>query len=280
MNPLIVFMIPCVNRTSFKTGSSNVCLISPHFVFWLCVLSALASCSGNRHELREEQIRIAPALTEIDSVNSIQGNVSFGEMNTYPQDVVLTGLPQHRLVTVYKSRKDDKQDRGRSSYYYYDDYSSDRFQHFMPGIDLLPGYNLLNIAHYDLTTEKLTFLFDQPVLVKSLYYPSFVQDSINKKPVNRDYYMVSVYDTDTNADTLLNKSDLRRFYHFNASCSKKTLLIPNDYSAVRSQYDRDNDIMYIFARHDSNKNGMIEKTEPLHVFWIDLKSPLAAKRLY
>ncbi|HEV8512150.1 MAG TPA: hypothetical protein VGQ59_02675 [Cyclobacteriaceae bacterium] len=150
----------------------------------------------------------------------------------------------------------------------------------MPGIDLIYGYNLLNIAHYNLTTEKLNFLFDHPVLVKSLYYPSFVQDSINKKPVSRNYYLVSVYDADTNADTLINKKDLRRLYYYNINCNEKIQLIPPAYSVVRSKYDPMNDVVYIFARQDENNNGKIEKEEPLHIFWFSLKQPAEAKRLY
>jgi hypothetical protein len=118
------------------------------------------------------------------------------------------------------------------------------------------------------------------VLVKSLYYPSFVQDSLYKKPITRNYYLVSAYDVDTNRDTLLNKKDLRRFYYFNATCSEKIQLLPPDYSVVRSEYDPKNDVMYIFARHDDNANGIIDRKEPLHIFWLSLTKPAAAKRLY
>ncbi|MEJ0031062.1 MAG: hypothetical protein WDO15_12090 [Bacteroidota bacterium] len=97
------------------------------------------------------------------------------------------------------------------------------------------------------------------MLVKSVYYPSYVQDSVgekpNRKPIVRDYFLVSGYDEDTNGDTLLNRHDLRRFYHFNASCDVKTQIIPSDYNVLRSQYDSGNDVMYIYARHDDNKNG-------------------------
>jgi hypothetical protein len=150
----------------------------------------------------------------------------------------------------------------------------------MPGIDLLYGYNLLNVGHYDVKTEKLNFLFDRPVLVKSLYYPSFEQDSIDKKPIDRNYFFVSAYDSDTNGDTLINKSDLRRLYYFNADCTEKIQLLPAQYSAMRSQYDYGNDVMYVFARHDENNDGKAEKNEPIHIFWIDLKSPVLSKRLY
>jgi hypothetical protein len=172
----------------------------------------------------------------------------------------------------------------RSSYSYYTDErfedEGDKVSHFMPGIDILYGYNLLNVAHYDMKAEKLNFLFENPVLIKSLYYPSYEQDSLDQKPVNRDYYFVSVYDEDTNKDTLLNKKDLRRFYHFNASAKIKTQIIPPDYSVIRSQYDPRNDVMYIYARYDSDKNGSGDNKEPIHIFWISLKNPGPAKRLY
>jgi hypothetical protein len=41
-----------------------------------------------------------------------------------------------------------------------------------------------------------------------------------------------------------------------------------------------NDVMYLFARHDANRNGMAEKKEPLHIFWLNLKSPMKATRMY
>lgn len=228
-----------------------------------------------------EEIRVTPVEIDTDTsgINSIEGNVSFDKILSYPNRVVLTGLPNHRLVTVYKTKEDAERDVYKS--YEYDTESEDeRYKHFMPGIDLIFGYNLLNIAHYDIPGERLNYLFDHPVLVKSLYYPSFEQDSIGDKPVNRDYYLVSVYDEDTYVDTLLNRLDLRHMYYFNAQGAEKLQLIPADYSVERSQYDSQNDLMYIFARHDANKNGNADRKEPLHIFWIDLKKPAKAKRLY
>jgi hypothetical protein len=252
-------------------------------VTYTCFMAFVVSCSSNKKDPGEE-IRITqPTISAVDtaSVNSIEGNVSFDKILSQPNRIVLTGLPQHRLVTVYKTKKAEAE---RDSYgyktYYETDSDDEHYQHFMPGIDLIYGYNLLNIAHYDLTAEKLNYLFDHPVLIKSLYYPSYEQDSINDKPINRDYYLVSVYDEDTYLDTLLNQRDLRHMYYFNAQAGEKLQLIPSDYSVERSQYDWKNDLMYIFARHDANKNGNADKKEPLHIFWIDLKKPAPAKRLY
>lgn len=255
------------------------------FSFLAAIVFLAASCSGNKDT--EEQIRykLSDIAEERDTTNSVAGGLELSQINTYPQRVILNGMDQHRLVTIYKyiPKKDDR--AGYDSYLSRgESWNEDTYEHYMPGIDLLFGYNLLNVAHYDMRSEKLNYLFQRPVLIKSVYYPSYVQDSVGKKPnrqpIVRDYFLISAYDEDTNGDTLLNRYDLRRFYHFNASCDLRTQIIPKDYSVVRSQYDYANDVMYIYARHDDNNNGKSEDTEALHVFWIDLKAPAPAKRMY
>lgn len=246
------------------------------------IVFACGSKSGN-----EEQIRFETSETEEggrDTTNSVTGGLELSQISTYPQRVILNGMPQHRLITIYKRQPPKAESRSIYGYDRGESWDEDQQQHYMPGLDLLFGYNLLNAAHYDMKSEKLNYLFPRPVLIKSIYYPSYVQDSVgdkpNRKPITRDYFLISAYDEDTNGDTLLNRHDLRRFYHFNASCDVKTQIIPADYSVQRSQYDFDNDVMYIYARHDDNKNGRSEDNEPLHVFWISLKAPAPAKRMY
>jgi hypothetical protein len=254
------------------------------FCFYALLVTLFFSCRTRQNDAKEEQISLDSAETyEVSdsTINSIKGNLSLNQIPSFPSNVILTGMPDHRLVTVYKQKPVVKKSEAYfSSYQEYEVYDDDRDRHYMPGIDLLYGYNLLNIAHYDIKKEQLNYLFDRPVLIKSLYYPSTVPDSIDKKPVNRDYYLVSAYDADTNRDTLLNRNDLRRFYYFNASASQKIQLIPSNYSVVRSEYDRANDVIYVFARHDANANGSADKREPLHIFWFSLKAPEAGKRLY
>jgi hypothetical protein len=276
------------NPDFFMTHRFRLTATHSPFLLFLPVLAFFVAqgCSFQKKEAKEEQIRIeSPTEAKPDSsqVNSIQGNMAPGQLPTTPQEVLLTGLDDHRLVTIYKGRHVSTTKTYTTDYTYSRrsyDYESDREEHYMPGLDLLYGYNLLNIAHYDLKTEKMNLLFEQPVLIKSLYYPSFVQDSLYKKPITRNYYLVSVYDADTNQDTLLNRGDLRRFYYFDATATKKIPLLPADYSAVRSQYDPKNDVMYIFARQDANHDGATKPDEPLHIFWMSLKTPQAAKRLY
>lgn len=261
----------------------NRLFISTIFLVTFCIIA----CSKKNDKQSEEQIAIS-STTDLENnndslLNSVSGNLTMKQISTFPNKVILTGLNDHRLVSVYKSKaiKSKTENAIISSYSYDNDESGDESsEHFMPGIDILFGYNLLNIAHYDLKLETGNFLFNHPVLVKTLYFPSFIQDSLDNQPINRNYYLASVYDEDTNKDSLINKNDLRRFYHFDSSCKEKKHLIPSDYSVVRSQYDSKNDIMYVFARHDENKNGTHDKSEPVRIFWFSLKSPDIAKLLY
>lgn len=258
-----------------------------HIIPGLLIIFLLFSCSNDKKEQKEEQISVRTTAneTDMDSVaNSIKENMTFSQLASNPNSVILTGLKEHRLVSVYKSRGNDisfDENIGYSSTsVVVDGQLIEVDKPFMPGIEILYGYNLLNIAHYNMETEKMNFLFQRPVLIKTLYYPSFIEDSLNKIPIKRNYFLVTVYDDDSNKDSLINKRDLRRMYYFNADCNVKIRLIPTDYSVIRSQYDPQNDAMYIFARKDENKNGISDKTEPIHIYWLDMKVPVKAKRLY
>jgi hypothetical protein len=246
--------------------------------YYLLLLMLVAACAGKPEP--PEQLSLRNTVTG-DTVlaNAIDGTLTPDQILTTPHRVVLTGMVNHRLITIYKQGF-EKRITEYNSYENYDPWYSDHQHHYMPGIDLISGYNLLNVGHYDMTTEKLNLLFSKPALVKSIYYPSFIQDSLKEKPINRNYYLISVYDEDTNRDSLIDNRDLRRFYQYPDSGIQPSQLIPPDYSVLRSQYDSGNDVMYIFARHDRNANGRAENNEPVHVFWIDLAKPTIAKRMY
>jgi hypothetical protein len=243
----------------------------------------LLSCSSGKKDFKEEQIVVVASDNDTESSGqdtSTAVNLTLAQIQTKPSSVILTGLPNHRLVTVYHSQKGyDKYSRISSYGSSYGEEETGHW-HYMPGIDLLSGYNLLNVAHYDMLTGQTNYLFQHPVLINSLYYPSFYQDSLDKKPVNRNYYLVSVYDNDSNKDSLINRKDLRHLYCFDAACKQKTNLLPTNYSVMRSQYDPQNDAMYLFATFDANNNGYIETKEPQHVFWFSLNNPMPAKRMY
>lgn len=253
---------------------------------WVKILIAtlsLAACRSSQKDIKEEQISVPQIQSQKSADSILQAKKLDSLANTLvPTSVIITGLPNYRLVSIYKPvvNKQNKTvtfDYSRS-YEGNSEYWGET--HFMPGIDILYGYNLVNIGHYDIKNEKTTTLFDKPVLIKTLYYPSAYPDSIDKKPVQRNYFLVSVYDEDTNHDSVLNKKDLRHFYYIDESNSQKIALIPQDYSVVRSQYDANNDFMYIYTRKDDNKNGTIEGNDARKIFWISLKAPAEAKVLY
>jgi hypothetical protein len=252
----------------------------------LSLINLSYSCNRQRADLKDEQIRIglSDTLTAGNSqIPAEPGLDSTGGITAYPNSVILTGLAEHRIVTIYRIKAGHNAQerlkffRGSSDYYTSD---GDESGYYMPGIDILYGFNLVNLAHYNMRTEKMNLLFQKPVLVKTFYYPSFVLDSIDKKPIVRNYFLVSVYDEDTNKDTLINRKDLRRIYSFDADCQSKIRLVPENYSVVRSQYDSQNDVMFLFARKDVNRNGTIDEEEPMNIFWINLKSPNSAKLIY
>lgn len=254
-------------------------------LFSLGTFSSLSSCSGEDKKTKEEQIAAPDDSTDSglsDTLQAVAGDVALSQLPSMPNAVILTGMPRHRLVTIYKDLPSSQTAHDRNWFYKssYDEDVSSQMWHFMPGIDVLYGYHLLNIAHYDLSSGKLNYLFSHAALVKTLYYPSVEQDSLNKKPVHRHYYMVSVYDEDTNKDSVITRLDLRRFYLFDSTSTRRTQLVPPDYSVIRSQYDAPNDVMYIYASFDANKNGTRDHGEPVSIFWFSLASPQKATRLY
>ncbi len=245
----------------------------------------LASCDDNSLEKKGFQLR---EIAEDDKGKKIVGlpidSLSF---ETRPRNVLLTFNKAHRLTPIYKVNYDKKRKQpfaGSNAYHtnWVDEYDEGNNwnYNFMPGFKALYGYNLINISHYNNETATENKFFQRPVLIKTLYYPSFSKDTLNYEPVKRDFYMVSVYDEDTNNDGFINVQDLRRFYLFDIEGKLKKELIPKDYAVMSSEYDSANDFMYVFARKDSNNNGQMETYEPINIFWIDLKNPENVGRQY
>ena len=150
----------------------------------------------------------------------------------------------------------------------------------MPVIQAVYGYNMVNISHYNINEYKQQNFFEKPVLIRTLYYPAFSKDTVNYKPVTRNYFIISVYNDDTNKDGYINQKDLRRFYLYNINGERQKALVPENYSVFKSEYDPANDYLYVFAQLDNNNNGIVDEGEPIHVFWIDLKDPNKAGRQY
>ncbi|WP_153795810.1 hypothetical protein [Foetidibacter luteolus] len=257
---------------------------SSYIPFYTCLL-LLFSCAPKK-PVKEESIPISEieAPGQADSSKGLATSKSFTQINTAPNTVILTGMNNIRLFSVYKtgSRQDNNlaYDEGTS---YYDNGENDNqegnYKYFMPGIDIIPGYNLLNIGHYQVDKDSLSYFFEKPVLIKTLYFPGVKKDSLDKKEVSRDFFLVSVYNADTNNDSLISNKDLRRFFFIDALNRTRISLLPEGYSAVRSSYDYKNDMMFIYTRQDANNNGTAERTEPVHIFLLNFKNPAVLKRL-
>jgi hypothetical protein len=67
---------------------------------------------------------------------------------------------------------------------------------------------------------------------------------------------------------------------FDINGERLKALIPENYSVFKSEYDSDNDFMFVFAQLDSNNNGRQDEGEPIHIFWIDLNDPNKTGRQY
>lgn len=256
----------------------NIILII-HAVFIVALFSIWQSCSKSK--LEEKGFPVNNLQTTDNSEDEKVEGISQDSLQfeTRPSNVLLTGIPNVRLTTVYKvnlNKKDGTTFIGSNNYLYnYTELEQGNNwnENIMPGLEGVCGYNLVNISHYDLQSNKKKELFDKPVLIKTLYYPSFSKDTLNSKIVKRNFIMVSVYNDDTNKDGFINQKDLRRFYLFASNGERQNQLVPENYSVFKSEYDSDNDLMFVFARLDKNANGQIEDNEPINIFWIDLKDP-------
>ncbi|MGX7668604.1 hypothetical protein [Flavobacterium pedocola] len=251
-------------------------------LFVITLTVALFSCE-NKMDKKPEQLTYDEfdSSTAIDT-SGLHGNSTFSQINNSTTSVLPTGIDKVKLIPVYKIRRESDKNINydqESSYLMEPEVDGVDFHYFMPGMDLLSGYNLINIAHYNLETEKITYFFSKPALIRNLYYPGDKQDSLNKLPIKRNYFLVSAYDEDTNKDSLINKKDLRKIYYIDEQNSRKIALLPRTHSAIRSSYDSKSDIMYIYARKDNNKNGKSEKEEPVNIFWINMQNPTVAKKM-
>lgn len=252
-------------------------------IFILTFVILLTSCTNRK--LDEKGFQVGPTD---NPENDLTNNLSKDSLKieTQPSNVLLTGIPNVRLTSIYKVNvnKDNKSTFiGSNSFHYSyedDDKTNNWNNNIMPGISAVYGYNLVNISYYDIQENKQKNFFEKPVLVKTLYYPTFSKDTLNNEPIKRDYFMASVYNEDTNKDGFINSKDLRRLYLFNIKGEKQKSLVPENYSVFKSEYDSDNDFMYVFAKLDHNKNGKQDDKEPIHIFWIDLKEPNRTGRLY
>jgi hypothetical protein len=250
---------------------------------YILVFVGLFSCKQEKKE-KEQSISLSETNVTFDTSSGISSSNNFSQLNTSPNDLVLTGIDKIRLLPIYKVPLDqDKNilyDQGTSYDSEKELLQEDDFRYYMPGIDIIKGYNLVNIGHYNMDNGQLTYFFKKPVLVRTLYFPGVLKDSLSKKAISRNFFLVSAYTDDTNQDSLINNKDFRRLFYIDNLNATQISLLPNNFSAIRSSYDFKNDIMTIRARKDENKNGLLEASEAISIFILDLKNPTTLKQIY
>jgi hypothetical protein len=262
--------------------------MKPTLAAVIFILTFFCGVTGCGDKLEEKGFAVTSATTDENSESTADGisndSLSFA---TKPSNILLTGLPQYRLATIYKVNynKDKSTFIGSNDYHFnYDkigETNGNQWNYnYLPGFEAVYGYNMVNVSHHDTEKQNQKLFFEKPVLIKTLYYPSFSKDTLNYKPLNRNYFMISVYDHDTNKDGYINVKDLRRFYYFDININNRKELVPLNYSVYKSEYDPANDFLYLFAQLDKNENGQIDEREDVHIFWIDLKNPEKTGRQY
>jgi hypothetical protein len=255
-------------------------------IFTFIFIYLLTSCSNGKLEEKGFQVSSASDNSENEQADGL--NRDSLKIDTRPSSVLLTGVSNIRLTTIYKvnmNKKDKSTFIGSNNFHYrYEETEGNKGNNWnnnlMPGLEAVYGYNMVNISHYDINQNKQKTFFEKLVLIRTLYYPTFSKDTLNSKPVNREYFIVSVYNDDTNKDGFINLKDLRRLYLFDINGDRQKALVPENYSVFKSEYDSDNDFMYVFAKLDSNNNGQQDEGEPIHIFWIDLQDPNKTGRQY
>ncbi|MGN6647557.1 MAG: hypothetical protein ACTHJT_13635 [Cytophaga sp.] len=258
-----------------------------HIVMLAVLALATAACSNDKLEEKGFQVSASPESGGEDEEQADGWHKDSLKFDTRPSHVLLTGVPNVRLATIYKvnvNKRNNSTFIGSNGFHYKYEETEDPHNswhgNLMPGLEGVYGYNMVNVSHYDIKENKQHNLFEKPVLIKSVYYPSFSKDTLNDKPVQRNYFIVSVYNDDTNKDGFINLKDLRRLYLFDLNGEKQKALVPENYSVYKSEYDSANDLMYIFARLDANNNGRVDVNEPANIFWVDLKDPMKTGQQY
>jgi hypothetical protein len=255
----------------------------------IALIATLVWVTSCKNKLEKKGFAVTPVSSGNDDEAPVVDGISNDSLGfpTRPSNVLLTGISKFRLATIYKVNfnRDSTTFIGSNDFHYnYESIGETNGNqwnnNYLPGLEAVYGYNLVNVSLYNLEAQTQKYFFEKPALIKTLYYPSFSKDTLNFKPVARSFFMVSVYDEDTNKDGFIGMDDLRRFYSFDINADNKRKIVPANYSVYKSEYDPENDLVYVFAKLDENQNGKIDELEPVNVFWVSLKDPQKTGKQY
>ncbi len=254
-------------------------------IFFLVCLLFLISCNHS-NELDKKGFQVEEVVDSKVAQNLIKKDSL--DFTVKSKGMLLTADASIRISPLYKlnyNKKDKVYFTGSNGFYFNYSYDNEQekgnhWDNLIPGFTALYGYNLVNIFHYNHTENKGKNLFDKPVLIKTCYYPSTANDTLNFQPIHRKFYMISAYDEDTNKDKFINTNDLRRFYFFDQNGNNKSLIVPKNYSVIGADFDPYNDYLYINAIFDVNNDGKVSDEEPISVFYLNLKEPSQKGLIY
>ncbi len=260
------------------------------FLLSLAVLAVTACERKTAADVYKGVQATRPAIDK--NGNPIEGlAVDSLQFETEVRSVLPTQHPQYRLTPVFKVnyRYGDRsvgESQKLSNYSYSDSYYARHNNdnnwngNIVAGFETIYGDEMVNVSLFNVEKQEQKLFFEKPVLIENVYYPSATRDTLQNKNVNRNFYMISCYDEDTDKDGYYTRVDLRRFYLYQLDGTRVKALIPKEYGVIGSDYDGVNDALYVYARLDSNKNGTIDPKEPKHIFLIDLKKPETTALLY
>jgi hypothetical protein len=118
----------------------------------LILIAILLSCS--RTKIEEKGFSVSPE-TDKEVSEQVDGLVKDSlVIKTRPSNVLLTGYPQYRLTTIYKINYNKRTETtfiGSDNFYYsYSNYGNDEGNNwnynFLPGLEILYGYNMVNVS--------------------------------------------------------------------------------------------------------------------------------------
>ena len=252
--------------------------------FYLISICLLVSCSDNQKNNRSRTLTRTTEVTSVD-FNKIPSNAS--NIASQPKNILLTRYPNIRITPVFQMLKNNYTNGFYSGFPdYHCSYQATGLidnnwnDNLIPGFRAVYGQKMVNVHIYNLESKKQKALFNTPLLINTLYYPTETSDTLMGKHILRDYIMVSAYDEDTNNDSFINDMDLRRLYLFDMAGNRISELIPKNINVLKSEYDHINDYLYVFARKDLNSNGKSEDLEPMVIYWINLSKPTERGEFY
>ena len=136
------------------------------------------SCLDDEIEKKGFQVN---EITEDESGQKIVGlQIDSLQLEIQPKEVLLTFNAEHRLTPIYKVNYDKKTKRPwtgavahHTSWNYNTEDGNDWNGHFMPGFEIVYGYNFVNVSHYNNATKRENKLFLNEVLCVLVMFCGF-----------------------------------------------------------------------------------------------------------